>query len=65
VFIEHIYMSENFEQLLEVDLSAKKLIPGTIIKGIVLDIENGFAIVDAGLKSEGVISLDEFKNDSI
>jgi small subunit ribosomal protein S1 len=64
VFIEHIYMSENFEQLLEVDLSAKKLIPGTIIKGIVLDIENGFAIVDAGLKSEGVISLDEFKNDS-
>ncbi len=59
-----IYMSENFEQLLEQDLSAKKLIPGTIIKGIVLDIENGFAIVDAGLKSEGVISLDEFKNES-
>ncbi|MFK8013531.1 MAG: 30S ribosomal protein S1 [Marinicellaceae bacterium] len=57
-------MSENFEQLLEADLSAKKLIPGTIIKGIILDIENGFAIVDAGLKSEGVISLDEFKNES-
>ena len=57
-------MSENFEQLLEQDLSAKKLIPGTIIKGIVLDIENGFAIVDAGLKSEGVIPLDEFKNES-
>jgi small subunit ribosomal protein S1 len=57
-------MSENFEQLLEHDLSAKKLIPGTIIKGIVLDIENGFAIIDAGLKSEGVISLDEFKNES-
>jgi len=56
-------MSENFEQLLEQDLSAKKLIPGTIIKGIVVDIENGFAIVDAGLKSEGVISLEEFKND--
>ncbi|MCF6318452.1 MAG: 30S ribosomal protein S1 [Proteobacteria bacterium] len=57
-------MSENFEQLLELDLSAKKLIPGTIIKGIVLDIENGFAIVDAGLKSEGVIALEEFKNES-
>ena len=57
-------MSENFEQLLEGDLAAKKLIPGTIIKGVVLDIENGFAIVDAGLKSEGVISLDEFKNES-
>ncbi len=64
MFNEHLYMSENFEQLLEQDLSAKKLIPGTIIKGIVLDIENGFAIVDAGLKSEGVISLDEFKNES-
>ena len=64
MFNEHIYMSENFEELLEQDLSAKKLIPGTIIKGIVLDIENGFAIVDAGLKSEGVISLDEFKNEA-
>ena len=57
-------MSENFEELLEADLAGKKLIPGTIIKGIVLDIENGFAIVDAGLKSEGVIDLAEFKNDS-
>jgi small subunit ribosomal protein S1 len=56
-------MSENFEQLLEQDLSVKKLIPGTIIKGIIVDIENGFAIVDAGLKSEGIISLDEFKNE--
>jgi small subunit ribosomal protein S1 len=57
-------MSENFEELLAQDLAGKKLIPGTIIKGIVLDIENGFAIIDAGLKSEGVIDLAEFKNES-
>jgi len=51
-------MSENFEQLLEADLSAKKLIPGTIIKGVVLDIENGFALVDAGLTS-GITAIIE------
>ncbi|MCB1585988.1 MAG: 30S ribosomal protein S1 [Gammaproteobacteria bacterium] len=56
-------MSENFEQLLESDLTTKNLLPGTIIKGKVIDIENGYAVIDAGLKSEGVISLDEFRND--
>ncbi len=56
----YINMSENFEQLLEQELSGKNLIPGSIVKGTVVDIENGFAIVDAGLKSEGVIPLEEF-----
>ncbi len=56
-------MSENFEQLVEQDLASKKLTPGTIIQGTVIGIENDFAIVDAGLKSEGIIPLDEFKTE--
>ena len=48
-------MSENFEAMLESELSSKTIVPGTIVKGTVVDIENGFAVVDAGLKSEGVI----------
>ncbi len=56
-------MSDNFETLLESELSSKSIIPGTIVKGTVVDIENGFAVVDAGLKSEGVIPLEEFGNE--
>ena len=56
-------MSENFEVMLESELSNKKIVPGTIVKGTVVDIENGFAVVDAGLKSEGVIPLEEFGGD--
>lgn len=53
-------MNENFEQLLEQELTDKKITPGTIVSGKIVDIENGFAVVDAGLKSEGVIPLEEF-----
>ncbi len=56
-------MSDNFEAMLESELSSKNIIPGTIVKGTVVDIENGFAVVDAGLKSEGVIPLEEFGNE--
>ena len=56
-------MSDNFEIMLESELSSKNIIPGTIVKGTVVDIENGFAVVDAGLKSEGVIPLEEFGNE--
>jgi small subunit ribosomal protein S1 len=56
-------MSDNFETMLESELSSKNIIPGTIVKGTVVDIENGFAVVDAGLKSEGVIPLEEFGNE--
>lgn len=56
-------MSENFESMLEQELSDKNIIPGTIVKGTVVDIEKGYAVVDAGLKSEGAIPLEEFGED--
>lgn len=53
-------MSENFEVMLESELSSKNIVPGTIVKGTVVDIENSYVVVDAGLKSEGVIDIQEF-----
>ena len=53
-------MSENFETMLESELTSKNIIPGTIVKGTVVDIENNYVVVDAGLKSEGVIDIQEF-----
>ncbi len=35
--------------------------PGTIVSGVVLDLDNDWVTVHVGLKSEGIISLDEFR----
>ena len=36
--------------------------PGTIVKGIIVEIRSDFVVVNAGLKSEGAIPLDQFRN---
>ncbi len=53
-------MSESFAQLFEESLSNIQMRPGTIINGTVVDIRNDAVIVHAGLKSEGVIPIDQF-----
>ena len=55
-------MSESFSTLLEDNLSSLDMQPGSIVSGVVLDIDNDWVTVHVGLKSEGVISLDEFKD---
>ena len=55
-------MTENFAQLFEESLKEIETRPGSIIKGTVVKIEKDNVIVDAGLKSESVISIDQFKN---
>jgi len=57
-------MSESFAELFEQSLSQTKMRPGTIITGEVVDISSDFIIVNAGLKSEGVIPADEFKDEN-
>ena len=37
--------------------------PGAIITGVVIDIDKDWVTVHAGLKSEGVIAIDQFYND--
>lgn len=51
---------ENFADLLEQSLSGKKSFEGSVVKGIIVAIQNDMAIVDVGLKSEGRIALKEF-----
>jgi len=56
-------MSDSFAELFEQSQIEKKMRPGTIISAKVLDIKNDNVIVNAGLKSEGVIPIEQFLND--
>ena len=53
-------MSESFAELFEESLANKEMRPGTIVTGTVVDIQSDSVIVNAGLKSEGVIPIDQF-----
>ena len=55
-------MSESFSNLLDESLSTLDMQPGSIVSGVVLDVDKDWVTVHVGLKSEGVISLDEFRN---
>ncbi|MBT3047516.1 MAG: 30S ribosomal protein S1 [Candidatus Thiodiazotropha sp.] len=55
-------MTESFAELFEESLSSTQLRSGAIIIGTVLDITPEAVIVNAGLKSEGVIPRDQFLN---
>jgi len=55
-------MSESFAALLDESLSTLEMQLGSIVTGVVLDVDKEWVTVHVGLKSEGVISLDEFRN---
>ena len=55
-------MSESFAALLDENLSTLEMQPGSIVTGVVLDVDKEWVTVHVGLKSEGIISLDEFRN---
>ena len=55
-------MSESFAELFEESLQTVDMEPGSIVTGVVIDIDNEWVTVHAGLKSEGVIPLDQFTN---
>ncbi|OUR61367.1 30S ribosomal protein S1 [Colwellia sp. 39_35_sub15_T18] len=57
-------MTENFAQLFEESLQEIETRPGSIIKGTIVKVTKDNVIVDAGLKSESVISIDQFKNNA-
>ncbi len=57
-------MSENFAELFEQSLLNKSLKPGSIVTGQVVEIRNDFVVVHAGLKSEGLVPICQFKNSS-
>jgi small subunit ribosomal protein S1 len=51
---------ENFAQLLDEIYGTGAGLEGTVVKGTVVSIENDFAVIDVGLKSEGRVPLREF-----
>ncbi len=55
--------NESFAQLFEESLSKKQLRPGSIVSGKVIHINTDFVVVNAGLKSEGVIPIEQFYNE--
>ncbi len=57
-------MSESFATLLDENLGTLDMKPGSIVSGVVLDVDNDWVTVHVGLKSEGIISLNEFKNNN-
>ena len=53
-------MSESFAELFEESLQHLNLQPGSVVTGIVISIDNDFVVVNAGLKSEGIIPKSQF-----
>jgi len=57
-------MSESFADLFEESLKTVDMQPGAIVTGVVIDIDNEWVTVHAGLKSEGVIPRSQFTDAS-
>jgi len=56
-------MIESFADMFEASLASQKIKPGSILTARVVEVGDDFVIVNAGLKSEAVISSDQFKNE--
>ena len=56
-------MSESFAELFEESLLKTEMKPGALVTGVIVSIDNDFVVVNAGLKSEGVIPLEQFATD--
>ncbi|CAB5561217.1 30S ribosomal protein S1 [Providencia rettgeri] len=57
-----INMTESFAQLFEESLQNIETRPGSIVRGTVVAIDKDVVLVDAGLKSESAIPVEQFKN---
>ena len=56
-------MNDSFAELFEQSQIENKMRPGSIISAKVLDIKTDSVVVNAGLKSEGVIPVEQFLNE--
>ena len=52
--------TEDFEALLSESLGDDEGFEGRVLRGVVISVDNDFAIVDVGLKSEGRVPVKEF-----
>ncbi len=53
-------MTESFAELFEQSIDESKLRPGAIVFGRVVEIRDDVVVVNAGLKSEGIVPIQQF-----
>jgi small subunit ribosomal protein S1 len=54
------FEKESFAALLDETLGSSNSLEGTVVKGMVIAVENDMVLIDVGLKSEGRVPLKEF-----
>ena len=59
-----IPMTESFAELFEQSQSLAKLKPGSIVSGIVVEIRADVVVINAGLKSEGIVPIEQFRGEN-
>ena len=57
-------MSESFAELFEESLKTIEMTPGSIVTGVVIDIDKDWVTVYTGLKSEGIIPVSQFVDEN-
>lgn len=53
-------MSESFKELFEQSIIGAQFYPGAIIPALVINIDDDYVTLNAGLKSEGIVPIEEF-----
>ncbi|QBB70351.1 30S ribosomal protein S1 [Pseudolysobacter antarcticus] len=56
-------MTESFAELFEQSQVNINLKPGSIVSGIVVEIRSDVVVINAGLKSEGIVPIEQFYNE--
>ncbi len=57
-------MTESFAELFEQSqTNLAKLKPGSIVTGVVVQVRTDVVVINAGLKSEGIVPIEQFRND--
>jgi small subunit ribosomal protein S1 len=53
-------MSESFKELFEKSIIGAQFYPGAIIPALVINVDEDYVTLNAGLKSEGIVPIEEF-----
>src|SRR3954462_813802 len=61
---QSVASDESFAALFEESLTRKEMRIGEVITAEVLSIDDNFVVVNAGLKSESIIAIEEFRSDA-
>ena len=58
-------MTESFAELFEQSqLGIAKLKPGSIVLGTIVEVRSDVVVINAGLKSEGIVPIEQFRDDN-